>query len=109
MDSDKAPAIPPLIPGTTVYATWIENIPDLLKAAKCGAIFITPDPRKRLPFTGRANCTQVGHPLFGTQPPKETDERYNYLCDTWAAADSRAAALVRGALDESTRQAARMT
>ena len=33
MDSDKAPAIPPLIPGTTVYATWIENIPDLLKAA----------------------------------------------------------------------------
>ena len=65
MDSDKAPAIPPLIPGTTVYAPWIENIPDLLKAAKCGAIFITPDPRKRLPFTGRANCTQVGHPLFG--------------------------------------------
>ena len=42
-DSKSGSEIPPLIPGTTHYPKWMENIPDLLKTNKCGDIFIMPD------------------------------------------------------------------
>ena len=73
-DSKSGSEIPPLIPGTTHYPKWMENVPDLLKSNKCGDIFITPDPRKRAPFDGVTACTQVGHPLLNTVPPKEGAE-----------------------------------
>ena len=41
-DSKSGSEIPPLIPGTTNYPKWMENIPDLLKTNKCGDIFIMP-------------------------------------------------------------------
>ena len=72
-DSKSGSEIPPLIPGTTNYPKWMENIPDLLITNKCGDVFIMPDPHKRAPFDGTTACTQVGHPLLGTVPPKETE------------------------------------
>ena len=108
MADEIVKSIPPLIAGVTHYPTWMENLPDLLKSLKCGARFMNPDPSKRDQFTGRSTCTQAGHKLHGTTPAKESDERYNSLCDAWAAADSKAAALVRGALDSSTKKAARL-
>ena len=47
MDSEIVAKIPPLVAGTTHYPTWMENLPDQLKALKCGARFITPGPRER--------------------------------------------------------------